>query len=812
VIPYIILALWPLFMAHAEPPANEHVHADQTAARLLNQAVLTYPEAAAERGLHGDVVLEVAIDRFGVVTGAEVVSGDAVFNAEALRAALTLSFEPARLAGAPVSSTVRVVFHFEPPATSPLLPSEPYIEIVVEGRSEDREDTHARETLGEEALRSHTAQDLGSTVSEVPGVTLSEGTASTSKPIIRGQTERRLLLLYDGIRHESQKWGADHAPEIDPASAGSISIIKGAAGVRYGPDAMGGVVLVTPRTLRLEPGVDGTARVLGGLNGPQAYGGLRLDLAPAAMEGFSARFQGNQRISADQRTPDYVLGNTASRELNLGASAGILRGPHQTRISWQRYDLTAGVFYGVRTGTPEDFEAGLEATVPTGAELWTVDTHIERPYQRVVHDTVSVRTHQQLSAHSQLSAIYAYQHNHREEFEPVRGDEGPPQYDFVLRSHAVDLTLDHGGPRGHTDGHDGGIGVQGLFQENVYTGLPLLPNYRGASGGIYLWERLHVGPGAVEAGGRLDHLSRTAYLSEGDYADHLRQETLGPAQCSVRAKVASCPTAYNAGSASVGGRWQILAERLELKIDLSTASRFPNVDELYLLGSAPTLPVYGLGKPDLGVESTWGASPTLAASWHLLHAEVSGFANWIPRYIQFAPLLQRDGSAEFDVTVRGAFPRFGFSPVDALFTGVDGFLELGPDTLMGLRVQGALVQAYDRDTGEHLVGIPADRGSAELVLRPPIRTLEDPELSVTGTAIAQQFRVDPASDLAPAPSGAFLLSAQIGASVPLQERSLHIGVQGSNLLNARYREYTSLLRYFANQPGRDLRAFASLDF
>ncbi len=36
------------------------------------------------------------------------------------------------------------------------------------------------------------------------------------------------------------------ATEIDPFSAGSISVIRGAAGARYGPDAIGGVILVEP--------------------------------------------------------------------------------------------------------------------------------------------------------------------------------------------------------------------------------------------------------------------------------------------------------------------------------------------------------------------------------------------------------------------------------------------------------------------------------------------------------------------------------------------------------------------------------------
>jgi iron complex outermembrane receptor protein len=70
--------------------------------------------------------------------------------------------------------------------------------------------------------------------------------------------------------------------------------------------------------------------------------------------------------------------------------------------------------------------------------------------------------------------------------------------------------------------------------------------------------------------------------------------------------------------------------------------------------------------------------------------------------------------------------------------------------------------------------------------------------------VARQSRVDPRADVAPAPAGYALLGAS--ASVGLRQGAAlwRVQVEGRNLLNARYREYTSLMRYYANQPGRDL--------
>jgi iron complex outermembrane receptor protein len=60
---------------------------------------------------------------------------------------------------------------------------------------------------------------------QIPGMqTLSSGPA-ISKPIIRGLHSNRIAILNNGTKLESQNWGAEHGPEIDPLSlsAGLIS-------------------------------------------------------------------------------------------------------------------------------------------------------------------------------------------------------------------------------------------------------------------------------------------------------------------------------------------------------------------------------------------------------------------------------------------------------------------------------------------------------------------------------------------------------------------------------------------------------------
>ena len=791
----------------AQEPADAVVQAP----RLLNQVAPRYPQSAPA-GAHGDVSVRVTVNAQGQVVGAQALSGPEVFYAAAEAAALQLRWEPGSRQGQPVQTDTLVRFHFAPPeAGVPAGLSS--ADMVVEGEHPTHDDTRARTTLDATDIERSAGQDLATTVEAVPGVTAGGGTANQSKPIIRGQTERRLLLLQDGVRHESQKWGPDHAPEIDPSAAGEISVIKGAAGVRYGPDAIGGVVLVEPPPMRSAAGVGGRALVSGASNGQQGFGALRVDVVPAQAEALSFRVQGSYGRGASLQTPDYILGNTGSEQLNLGASVQLREGLRSLRASWQRYDLRAGIFYDVASDSPSGFAARLQRDRPLTADLWSVTYDIERPRQEVVHDRVTLHATSELGDDATVELIYAYQINQRQEFESVRETITGPQYDFKLRTHSLDGTIHHDHATSEHARLTGTAGVQAGFQENVYAGYALLPNYRAFSGGLFATERLRLGPVDLEGGARHDRLFRAAWLDELDYARHLDRGTLGPDVCEQGEFRTRCPADYGATSLTLGALWRAVPEALEVKLDLSSASRMPNADELYLIGSAPSFPVFGLGSPDLDVETTWGSSLTAGLDLPWIAAEVSGFANLTTDYIYLAPEIGPSGSPTFEVTIAGTWPRFTYRPVNARFVGGDGFVSVGPRSPVGLDLSAAVVRASELGADTVLVGTPADRARARVVARPSgPRWMEDAEVEVFVDRIAVQTRTDPREEFATPPEGATLLGAGASAAFPLREGALRVGLTGHNLLNTAWRDYSSLLRFYAHQPGRDVRLRVGLDF
>ena len=236
----------------------------------------------------------------------------------------------------------------------------------------------------------------------------------------------------------------------------------------------------------------------------------------------------------------------------------------------------------------------------------------------------------------------------------------------------------------------------------------------------------------------------------------------------------------------------------------------PNPDELFLLGTAPTFPIFAIGNPSLDTEKTTGISPTIGVDTKYFNSEISTYANLSRNFIYFSPDISTSGNPAYEVTIRGAFPRFTFEAIDALFYGLDGWTELFPDEILGARLSLAMVRAID-ENGDHLLGIPADQVTSSVQVRPSFGWVEDPEIEISGEFVDKQNLVDPSLEFAPPPEAYWLLNASLSGEFEMWNQIFRVNLSGRNLLNAKYRSYTSLMRYYADSPGRDVRLNLVMD-
>jgi iron complex outermembrane receptor protein len=110
----------------------------------------------------------------------------------------------------------------------------------------------------EHALLHSMGGGIGETLQGHAGIRSSFFGPNASRPIIRGLGEDRIRLLSNSlVGIDASTVSPDHSPAVDGLSAQQIEVLKGAAALRYGSNAVGGVVNVIdgrlPTTLPSKP-------------------------------------------------------------------------------------------------------------------------------------------------------------------------------------------------------------------------------------------------------------------------------------------------------------------------------------------------------------------------------------------------------------------------------------------------------------------------------------------------------------------------------------------------------------------------------
>jgi iron complex outermembrane receptor protein len=359
-----------------------------------------------------------------------------------------------------------------------------------------------------------------------------------------------------------------------------------------------------------------------------------------------------------------------------------------------------------------------------------------------------------------------------------------------------------------------------MHQRNAFNGLDpsFLPDYAQDGGGVFVIERFAWERIELEGGARYDGMRRVSELDDRAYLPFQAQGRL-PAGCERTADGGTCPTTFHAPSGSLGALWRPLrrAPGFVIEADAQTAARFPSTDEQFIKGSAPAFPVFSNGNGRLGTERTWGGGLTVGFANDWIWSEGAAYANFIADYIYFRADPQTPAESDcapLTCGVQGAFPLFEPTAVDALFYGGELAGKLQPPKWpVAFEAQGSWVRARQLPSGAPVVFIPPDRYRLGVTYYwPDVRGTDNGFVTVGGTIVDRQRRYDVEADFTTPPPAYGLLHAGLGIEVPFSGQRFKAALHGSNLTNTRYRDYTSLLRYFANEPGWELMLRLTLEF
>lgn len=649
-------------------------------------------------------------------------------------------------------------------------------EVMVRGEAIVPDKTQSEVTITADELARVSGKSLGESIESLPGVSTLKTGPTISKPIINGLHSNRILILNNGLRQEGQQWGTEHAPEIDPMMATQISVIKGAAAVRYGPEAIGGIVVVEPPALPyLHKHIHGDVRLMAAENGRMGASSGGLEGSIGNSETLAWRLQATGRRAGDFQAADYLLTNTGLSELDFSAALGFRKDGWLAEGYFSRFATELGILRSAHIGNLTDLQTAFESKRPLIIEDFSYE--IDNPKQDITHDLAKF-TGGRKGAWGELKLIYGFQRNIRKEYDIRRGGRGDkPALHMDLLTHSADAIWN---PR-PLQKLKGELGGSVIYQENRNvpgTGIePLIPNYNSTTAGLFAIERWIEEAWELEAGLRFDHRSFQVFTFNED------REIVRPWY------------RFNNLSGSLG---VILkpASGVKISSNLGTAWRPPNVSELYSQGLHHGAATIEEGNTALAVEQSLKWINQLQVAKSKWSADIAVYAQRIDNYIYLEP------QPEPRLTIRGAFPVYQYVQTDAFMTGLDiaSAIRLGNQWSYGLKA--AVIRAKDLTNDDFLIFMPSDRLQNSLSWAYPFQTKRTLDLSATYSLVRAQHRFPEGVDFVDPPAGYQLAGIRAAYGHQLWGNDYEVSVDVTNLFNASYREYLNRFRYFADELGR----------
>jgi len=638
-------------------------------------------------------------------------------------------------------------------------------------------------------LQQKSGEELAKVLTTVAGVSMIQTGATIAKPVIHGLHSNRILILNNEVRQEGQQWGADHAPEIDPAVADKITVIKGADAVRYGSDALGGVVVIAPNQLPYGDGLHGQLSPSFASNGRKSATTLKLESGLSGLLHWAWRVQGTLKRSGDIHTADYMLNNTAAAEANFSAAIGMRQEAGSAELFYSRYENESGVFYGSHIGNLDDLLARFEIGRPL--TTYPFSYTIEAPKQKVIHHLLKAKAYYFLPFGGKLTAQYAFQKDIRQEFSVRRLDRTRiPALNMWLTTHLAEVFWENMDTQYWKTLVGGSFSLQDNYNQPGTGVVPVIPNFASVGYGAFAIEKYHKDNWNAEAGLRYDY----KYLSADGY-DMYSQRYGGEHD-------------FHNITYSLGGAWQA-TPHTALSSNIGVAWRAPQVNELYSSGLHHGAGTYNLGEASLSPETgaKWITSLSYTHPERGIYLTADAYVQLIKNYIYDYP------TGETRTLFSGVYPIFQYTQADALFRGVDidASLRLAQWGAFAQRLsyglRGSVVFANELKTDRYFPFIPAPRLSQSLEWKAqPKGLFQTLEASIGHTFVAKQTRFEPSQELvATTPDAYHLFEAAVGGTIAIAEQqTLSVRLSCENLFNQLYKEYTNRFRYYAHDLGRNV--------
>jgi len=642
---------------------------------------------------------------------------------------------------------------------------------------------------------------LGEAVSDISGVHNISTGPQAGNVMIRGMNGERIKILSNGFTQDFQGYGGRHIPNIDPNLYDNIEVIRGASGVLYGSNAIGGVVnMLSPKFLKAK---DGESKFEGNLESLYHTNNNERDLTLKA-KGANGKYKfdiaASKKKAGNYKTADtqaWKKGEKNDQPLFAGelpytnfdnTSARLAVGyvGEKSKISLE-HTYWNGLQNYLGHGTAPDFKA-----IPTGQNLTNNETTLNLS-QDIGEWVLGAKVSHLLN---QREAITGDIYNN------IQISKDSPNYvELETVRDSVKLSIKHP----YIAGFVGEIGVDGYNKDQKLLAGKLAPSATEKGRGVYIFEEGEFDKWIVQAGARYDMQSiyaptdgtNSAFVSSGIFDDTNNDKD------------------FSSFGGSFGASYA-LSDDLRIATNLSQGFRSPSIFELYAGGIHGGVQAYQIGNSELKEEISRGVDLSLRYLKDGIKSNITAYYNNISDYIY----IENTGNT---VVVNGqTLTEMKHAQTDAAIYGIelDGEYQVLP--LTSIRWTGEMLWGEDTTNDTRLPYLPPKNFSLG-VTQNLANYHQFSENSVSldmkyyhkqkVASKYEQFAQYNTTPFGSADTDSYaLFDLGFNSKVKFESKNIDLKLKVSNLFDRAARNYLDTYKGYSMNMGRDISLSLSVPF
>jgi iron complex outermembrane receptor protein len=468
--------------------------------------------------------------------------------------------------------------------------------------------------LDDRELTAKATATIGETLAQEPGINQTYYAPGASRPVIRGLGGDRIRVLQDGLgAGDASNVSADHAVSVNTLTAERVEVVRGAATLLYGSNAIGGVVNVLDERI---PDHRSDERFAG--NVILRYGSNNDMAAGAANLGGSLGWFGWHVDGTTSQSNDYRAGG----DFGVKPNSDFDNDAWSVGASWLGESSFVGAAYN---DFKSNYGSAFEESVRIDLEQkrWDVRGGINTPFGPF------------RSLRAKLGGT---------DYEHVELEGSEVGTRFLNKSIEGRVDLAHGS----TGPWTGSFGAQAWSRDFEAIGAEAFvqPTSTDAQA-LFAFEEIGSGSVTGQFGGRYEH------------------QNVDSSDATLRDR------SFNAPSASAGVLWKA-GEAYAVAGTLSYSSRVPTAEELFSNGPHIATFTFILGDDDLALEKGLGVDVSLRKVTGRISGELSLFYTSFDDYI-----FERDTGTTFTTDEGDVLPIVQYSQSAAEFWGAEGHVDFG---------------------------------------------------------------------------------------------------------------------------------------